>query len=254
MNIEVSIIIPCYAVGATLVADIMPKIEVLDTLGCSYELLIVLDGPDNDAEAQALQLEKTHPQVKLLKLKQNKGKGYAVRYGMSKAVGKYIGFMDVDNDINPQILAEMYKVIVKGDCDAVLPSKRHPESNVKYPGNRKLFSNLYNLYVRRFLGWPVSDTQLGAKLYRAELIKDIIQHCRINGFIFELEMLAHARAHGYTRFREIPVSLELTTRSTIRFSGTLKIIAETLKFSWDYKTGNIFNNQNANQETYSEDL
>ncbi len=254
MNIDISIIVPCYRVGKAVKADVLPKIQILEGLGCNYEIIMVLDGPDAEAEKSLEQLILENPKLKLIKLARNHGKGFAVRSGMKAAKGRFIGYMDSDNDINPKVLADMYRVIILGEIDAVLPSKRLAESKVTIPSNRKIFSGAYNTYVRKFLGWPISDTQLGAKLYRAELVNSIVELCEINGFVFELEMLAFAQAFGYKRFREIPVSLELHTKSTISLNNSWDIIAETLKFSWDYKFGNRYKKNYENFKTDSKVL
>jgi len=235
MNIELSIVVPSYHTGAKLTVSLVPKLAVLNKLSVPFELILVLDGPDILAEQQFQELNKTNPQLILISLPVNMGKGHAVRRGMEVAKGNYIGYMDVDNDIDADILSQMYKAIRIKQADAILPSKRHPASKVNYPKSRKLFSTFYNIYVRYLLGLKISDTQLGAKLYRRELVTAVIPDCRINGFIFELEMLELAKDQGFNQFLEIPVKLNLETESTIGVGNSWRIIKETLWLTWNYK-------------------
>lgn len=225
---KISLIVPCYKAGEFIKKAIDNKIRVLEGLGISYELIIVQDGSDEDARIE-LKNFKNNKNIKIVLLKKNHGKGYAVRRGMQQAKGEYIGYMDVDNDIEPNVIKDMYERIIERDYNAVLPSKMHPDSKIKYPVNRKIFSRIYNFIVRDIFKLNCFDTQLGAKLYTNKLIKTTLPYCVINGFAFELEILGVAKKLEILNMVEIPVTVNFKTQTTISLKSGIKVLSDTFK-------------------------
>lgn len=222
-----SLIIPAFKAGSFIEECLKTKIEILKTLKESYEIIIVVDGYDKHTIKSVHKFKKNR-NVKIIVIKRNHGKGFAVREGFKKAQGELIGYMDADNDINPKILKVGFQKLENLKFDAVLPSKNHPDSIINYPKSRKLFSRLYNYIVRKFFKLNISDSQLGAKFYTKKLVKEVLPKCKINGFAFEVEMIKIASKMGYNKFLEIPVEVNLKTKSTISFLNGVIVIFDTL--------------------------
>lgn len=225
--IELSLVIPAYKAGKFLKQALLEKQKVLNSLNIPFEIIVISDGYEKDTE-KVMNSLKGKKNIHFYNLAKNKGKGYAVRLGFQKAKGRIISYMDADNDIDPEVIKQGYLRLKESDFEAILPSKNHKESQTNYPHDRKLFSRIYNFMVRRIFILRCSDTQLGAKIYRRELIENVLPHCRINGFAFELEMLKIAQILGYNRFEEIPVRIDLKTKSTISFLNGLTVIKDSI--------------------------
>lgn len=226
-SIELSLIIPAYKAGKFLKQALLEKQKVLQSLNIPFEIIVIADGFDSETD-KALQTLKGNRNIHFYCLPKNKGKGFAVRLGFQKAKGRIISYMDADNDIDPEVIKQGYLRLKDSEFEAILPSKNHKDSQTNYPHERKLFSRVYNFMVRRIFLLKCSDTQLGAKIYRRELIEQVLPHCRINGFAFELEMLKVAQILGYNRFEEIPVRIDLKTKSTISFLNGLTVIKDSI--------------------------
>jgi glycosyltransferase involved in cell wall biosynthesis len=224
----ISIVVPTYHAGSFIKEAIKKKLDVLSSLNIPYELILVMDGKDELSREKITSFLKLK-NFKVVYLKNNHGKGFAVRRGMKVAKGNYIGYMDVDNDIDPIVIRNMYEVIKDNKYSAILPSKTHTLSKINYPFKRKLFSKTYHFIVNRFFNLSCSDTQLGAKLYSKTLVNNVLPLCEINGFAFELEMLMFAKQMNRLEFLEIPVVVNFKTQTTISLKNGLNVLSDTFK-------------------------
>lgn len=225
---EISLIIPVYKAGNALLTQLIKKIQVLAAITKRYEIILVFDGKDELAEKSIIELQR-HGHFYVIKSQRNYGKGHAVRAGMQKAKGKYVAYMDYDNDINPKIIKQMYAAIKKTGSNVILPSKRHELSKVKYSKLRKLYGKIYNFVLRLLFQIECKDTQVGAKMFKADFLRKILPYCEINGFAFEIEIIALAKIQNILTFTEIPVRVNLKTQSSIRMIDGLRVIVDTLK-------------------------
>ena len=88
-----SVIIPTYKQEKTIYQDLININETLKQIRYDYEIIVVVDGANIDnsyQEAKRTKLKK----LKVFSYKYNHGKGYAVRFGMSKTKGDYVSFID----------------------------------------------------------------------------------------------------------------------------------------------------------------
>ena len=64
-----------------------------------FEILIVVDGFVDKTYKLAKEMERDV--IRVFGYKTNRGKGYAVKYGMARALGDYLAFIDAGLEINP---------------------------------------------------------------------------------------------------------------------------------------------------------
>lgn len=224
-----SIIVPAYKQEKTIYQDLISILGVLDSLNREYELLLVVDGEVDDTKTEAQKV--THPRLMVYSYPQNQGKGYAVRFGMSKAQGDVIGFIDAGTEIDPQGIIMALAHLDWYQADVIVGSKQHPVAQVRYPLKRRLLSLIYWFLVRLGVGLRVRDTQTGLKLYRREVLDKVLPRLIVNHFSFDIEMLSVAHRLGHTRIFESPVRLtynfeDVTHASTWR--SIFKMLYDTL--------------------------
>ncbi len=210
-----SVVAPVHNGSAFIQANVAIIREELDAAGVPYELIVVSDGSvDTTVE---LALAAGSRDVRVFHYDRNVGKGYAVKLGLLSARGRYVGFIDSDLDLHPSELPRFLAAIQTGGLDAVIGSKRHPDSQVDYPTRRRVYSWFYQQLVRLLFRLDVRDTQVGIKLFRRELVDDVVPHLLVKRYAFDLELLAVARALGYSRIQEQPIRLDYAfTGSGIR--------------------------------------
>jgi glycosyltransferase involved in cell wall biosynthesis len=89
---------------------------VLDQTCQSFEIIVVIDGPDSDT-VRALQAE-TDARIRVFKNAQPLGAGRARNIGVAKANGRYVAFLDDDDEWLPAKLEE--QLSLAGGRDDVL--------------------------------------------------------------------------------------------------------------------------------------
>lgn len=233
-QISLSVIIPAYRAENFIEKNLKEVTNVLDTTKLAYEIICVVDGKVDRTRTVAEKTAARFPKkVKVLGYQKNRGKGYAVRYGMARARGDIIGFIDAGLEIDPESLINLHKVFNKQKADIVVGSKWHPKSEITYPLLRRVFSLGYLWLVKILFKVGVSDTQAGIKLFRRELVKKLLPQLTIDGFAFDIEMLMRSRDLGFSRIYEAPIKVKKKKghlESSIDASG---FITNAVKMFWD---------------------
>jgi len=168
------------------------------------------------------------------------GKGKAVRAGLARGRGRYLGFIDGDGDVPPELLAEFVEVVRKEQPDVVLGSKRHPDSQVVYPVARRLYSWGYQQLVRALFHLDVRDTQAGIKLVRREVLAEVLPLMVEEGYAFDLEMLVIARRLGHRDLVEAPVRIGRRFSSTVSRRVVFEMLRDTFTIWWRLRFGDAY--------------
>lgn len=206
-----SVVIPAYKQESTIVRDIKNIEKVLRALGYPFEIIVVADGMGDKTYKNAIRLKSKN--IHVFGYKDNQGKGFAVKYGMEKAKGDVVGFIDAGMDIHPSGLRMLLNHMEWYDADIIVGSKMHPVSQVKYPLYRKVLSWGYRLLTATLFGFKVRDTQVGLKFFKRKVLRDILPKMRIKSYAFDIEILALAYASGYRRIFEAPIEINFKTSS-----------------------------------------
>jgi hypothetical protein len=93
-------------------------------------------------------------------------------------------------------------------ADMVIGSKRHPQSIVFYPWYRRFLSLIYQKLIRFLFSFNITDTQVGIKLFRGELVREVLPYLKLNHYGFDLEIISIAVALGYDNILEAPIRLD----------------------------------------------
>lgn len=221
-DLDLSVVIPAYNEADRIAETVRVTIEELRKLDCTYELVIVDDGSADHTHRQAREVaaQQTEPgygEVHVVTYDRNGGKGYAVRYGAACTKGKFVAFLDADLELHPRLLARLLKIQANTNADIVIGSKRHPDSVIDYPRERKLYSTIYYYLCRVLFGLPVHDTQTGIKLLRGDFARQVLPTLTVDRFAYDLEMLAVAHHLGL-RIAEAPIELTFN-RPFARING-----------------------------------
>lgn len=227
---SLSLIVPAFN-AKTIDSDLKKIDHFLNTLGIKYEIICVVDGLKSSRDQTLNKANKLKlKNLKVISYPQNRGKGFAVRFGFSQATAEIIGFFDAGNDIKVENLKTALDIFEQNDADAVIGSKIHNQSRVtNYPKGRKLLSLFTQTTPKLLLGLNVSDTQVGLKLFSQRLIKKALPKLTINGFAFDLEILLFAKKMGYKKIFETPVDVTYNSQSTIKLRSLLDFLVDYLR-------------------------
>lgn len=222
-----SVVVPTYKQEKTILKDLKKIEETLKQIRYDFELIVVVDGKRADQTWEKLQLIKS-PKIKVTGYDYNHGKGHAVRYGMARARGDLIAFLDAGMDLNPNGLSMLLEHFEWYNADVIIGSKRHPVSKVNYPLQRKILSWGYQLLCRILFGLNVRDTQVGMKFFRRQVLEDVLPRLLVKQYAFDIEILSVAHRLGYKRIFEAPIEAEWSKESSLVSKSVLKTILRML--------------------------
>jgi glycosyltransferase involved in cell wall biosynthesis len=223
----VTVVVPVYNQAGTIVENVRTIRERVERgLGGSLELIVVSDGSIDQSEERLL--EDAPDLARVIHYDRNLGKGFAVKAGSLAAAGRYISYVDSDLDLDPVAIPGFVETAQRDSLDFVIGSKRHPDSVVHYPATRRVSSWLYQQLVRLLFRLDVRDTQVGLKVFRREVADEVMPLLVVKQYAFDLELLAVARALGFGRLREMPITLRYRfTGSGVRSIAVLFALLDT---------------------------
>jgi glycosyltransferase involved in cell wall biosynthesis len=226
-----TLIVPIYNGAAYAAENVREIVRTLGTIGEAFEVLVVCDGSTDDTQARVRNIGDPH--VRVLHYGQNLGKGHAICFGVPHARGRLVGWLDGDLDIDPQAIVAGVRRFEHGDIDAVIGSKRHRDSEVDYPPLRRVLSWGFQLLARSLVQVNVRDTQVGAKVFRREMLDVVLPLLLIKQYAFDLELLAVGGQFGFDRIEEMPVRLHYRfTGTTINSQAVQRMFTDTLAIAY----------------------
>ena len=219
-----SIIIPAFEESAKIVADIRAATAFLKKHDIPGEIIVIDDGSHDGTAAEA---EKAPPAVgipcRVFRLDANRGKGHAVRTGMTHAIGDYVMFADSGCCVPYNNVLPGLKMLADGDCDIAHGSRKMKGCKIHRPQSRlrKICSRAFRWFINAWLKIPphLTDTQCGFKIYRNDVAKKLYAECITDGFTFDVEIIMRAHRYGY-RIKEFPVEWTCDCDSRITLSRT----------------------------------
>jgi glycosyltransferase involved in cell wall biosynthesis len=224
-RVELSVIVPAYREGNRIYGNITKLLDELNRLDATYEVVIVSDGNTDSTVREAKRVAS--PRVRVFHYPMNVGKGFALSLGVDQCVGELVTFIDADMELDPANIAGFIKLMEDSNCDAVIGSKRHPESKVAYPRFRRFQSWVYQMLIRVLFNLNVRDTQTGLKLFRRKVLVETLPLLAIKKFAFDLELLVVARQLGYRNVCEAPISLDYQFESTVNMRSAFWALWDT---------------------------
>lgn len=196
---DLTIVIPAYReakrIGKTLdeLANFLTSDKTLKTK--LVEVIVVAADADDGTHNIALAKRQLFQHFRLLRPGPKVGKGRDVRYGMLRARGKAVLFMDADLATPLKYLPIFYKHHTEGGYDVVIATRNLHKHHPNFW--RRLLSNCGNLIFRVASGVWIEDSQCGFKLFSSEASKACFSRLTILGWSFDMEVLAIAKARSF---------------------------------------------------------
>lgn len=203
-----SIVIPAFNEAARLPATLEMTLQHLNGRDGAFEIIVVDDGSTDDTAGLVRSTAGASNHVRLIRLPQNFGKGFAVRSGIINAEGDRVLFMDADGATPLTELAVLEAHMNGTGAEIVIGSRAHlPGSTtvVKARWFRHVAGRTFHQFVKLFGVSGIADTQCGFKLFSHEAAMAIATRMRMRGFSFDVEMLWIGRELGYS-IREVPIN------------------------------------------------
>ena len=203
---RLTVIIPVYNEEATIAA-LLTRVAEEHVPGYEKEIIVVDDGSVDDSKSkikyQISNIEnRTKTSIQLISLKQNHGKGYALRQAFDVASGDIMLIQDADLEYSPSDWGKLLEPFSNPRIDIVYGSRflgPHLSTMYLYAMGNKFVTLVTNILYNT----NITDMETGYKLFR----RSVLDHIRLTAkrFDFEPEFTAKALKAGFQIY-EVPIS------------------------------------------------
>lgn len=197
---KISVIIPVYNEFRTF-GQVLERVRQAPLPeGCSKEIVVIDDG-STDGTAQILR-EHTRAGIILShRSTENRGKGVAIRTGITLASGDVVLIQDGDLEYDPNDYARILEPILNGSADVVYGSRFLGEPTGMALKNR-IANRILTVTANLLYNAHLTDEATAYKAFRSSILRELHLECR--RFEFCPEVTAKMRRLGYT-IHEVPI-------------------------------------------------
>jgi glycosyltransferase involved in cell wall biosynthesis len=205
--VKLSVLIPVYNEERTL-EEVIRRVRAIQL---PKEIILVDDGSKDRSREILARLQEEHGrapdplnELRVLLQPTNQGKGAALKVAIDQVSGDIVIVQDADLEYDPQDYAALIEPIEHGLADVVY--------GTRFAGggaHRVLFfwhsmgNRVLTLISNMLTNLNLSDMEVGYKVFRAEVLKNIKLESKRFGF--EPEVTMKLARKGY-RFYEVPIS------------------------------------------------
>lgn len=151
-----------------------------------WNLIVVNDGSTNgNVEHEKKHLQQAIPNVHLIEYRENMGKGFALRRGISTSTADKIIYTDIDFPYAHQSFAAVINALTQAD---VVLSKRDERYYRHVPPARKFISKVLKSIIKTVMRFDFTDTQAGLKGFDQH-IKHHFLSATSHRYLFDLEFV-----------------------------------------------------------------
>ena len=229
---QLSVVIPAYDEARRIERSLAETLRYLATRPQSSEIVVVDDGSKDHTADLVEAYAATRPQVRIVRLPVNRGKGAAIRAGVAVTRGARVLVMDADLATPIEELALLEPALDAG-AEIVTASRAVGTSDVRRAQShvRVLLGRLGNLWIR---GWAVPgilDTQCGFKLFTGDVARDLYSRCHEDRFGIDIEVLHLARRLRHP-IAEVGVRWAHQSGSKVRPRDYLDVLIRVPRIVW----------------------
>ena len=196
MNPYISIIVPAYNEEAR----IKNTLEAIKNIKEINEIVVVDDGSSDNTTKVASEVKSE--KIVVLKLDKNKGKGYALNYGLKIAMknADIIGFLDADLGSSANDVKKLIDPILDDEADVVIA--KFPPAKKK--GGLGFVKGLAKDSVFEMTGVELDATLSGQRLFKKEVLEKFNEIPF--GYGVEVGMTIDILKYGY-KIKEVLVNM-----------------------------------------------
>jgi dolichyl-phosphate beta-glucosyltransferase len=182
------------------------KEQAIHQQSLPFQIIIVNDG-SSDATVQSVQrlvkkeyikTVQTTTAIKFLTLKQNAGKGAAVKAGMLHSTANLALMLDADGATTIDSLYSLLNEMKTSRAHIVFGSRAHLQDKSKAERSfvRTLLMKAFHFFVEFLIESNVKDTQCGFKLFHGDVIQSLFGNLHLQRWAFDTELIVIAKQLG----------------------------------------------------------
>ena len=229
--VDVSLVIPAYNEETRLGPTLARCVRFLAASPWRWEIVVVHDGSTDGTVALCRRMAAEIPDLRVVETRPNRGKGHAVRAGVRAARGAAIVMYDADGATPIAEIAKLLAPLARGEAAIAIGSRYVGGRGTDQPLWRRLWSRLAHFVMQRTLVPGIADAHCGCKAFTAAAGRDLFGRSTVDGWSFDLEILALALRLGYA-VAEIGVEWRDDRRSRVRpVRDLFGVIAEAIRIA-----------------------
>ena len=209
MRNDLSIILPIYNEEKRLKKSLeqiykFQKENILFNL----EFIIVNDGSidKSDYILKKFLKKKKISNLNYIKIKKNKGKGYALKLGVKKSKKKWILTSDIDLSV-PLSQVNIWfekEILVNKKNTVYFGNREDKKSKINKKFYRFLLGIFFNLIIKILFKIKLKDTQCGFKLYKSKIAKKNFKKIKTYGYAHDVELIKYL-LEDKVKIKELPI-------------------------------------------------
>lgn len=168
-ELHISLVIPVYNEEPNLRALMERLRRVMESLGRSYEIILVDDG-STDKSLDVLKEFTVYPEVKVVELARNYGQHAAILSGFSIVKGEIIVTLDADLQNPPEEIPKLVRTMEEGNFDVVGTVRSRRQDSIL----RTLPSKLMNVVARKITKCNMTDWGCMLRAYRRDIVERMV--------------------------------------------------------------------------------
>jgi glycosyltransferase involved in cell wall biosynthesis len=230
-----SLVIPAYNEEGRIARTLDAYLPVFS----DSEIIVVLDGCTDRTTNLVLKAAAGNPRLRAIQTAERLGKGGAIVAGMIHATADVIAFADADGATEAADLRKLC-ALARSTTGAVVGSRWLAGADVVVPQPlvRRAASRVFNRLVRGLFGLQVSDTQCGAKAFRACDVLPVLGEVETGDFAFDVDLLVTLARRGFS-ITEVPIrwrhvggsKVDLVHGATKMLLAVLRLRLRTSRFA-----------------------
>jgi dolichyl-phosphate beta-glucosyltransferase len=204
---SIAIIIPCYNEAS--------RMQVLEFVSFAnkhpdVQFYFVNDGSTDNTENVLSQVQQSST-AKIVSSKKNCGKAEAIRNGLLAAMQdqhEILGYMDADLSTELEEFLQLKNILIEKRLDIVLGSRiKKIDTVIERSFFRHIVGRIIATIIDQKFRLGVYDTQCGAKIFRLDIVKNILNEKFYTKWFFDVELLLRIRKQSKDfAAAEVPLS------------------------------------------------
>lgn len=212
METEVSIIIPAYNEGSSIISGLLKVQEAVQT---KHEILVIVDTATDSTALPVKELNKKNPGIKLVVSDYPKGPANAIRYGFAISKSPVCVVTMSDGCDDPRQIDDLVRLVNRGVVVAAASRYMPGGQQVGGPRFKGFLSRTAGLVLYYLAGVGTRDATNSFKAYDRNFLNRAIPESK-HGFELGIELTAKARRYRLA-IAELPTTWIDRTYGTSNF-------------------------------------
>ena len=230
-SLTLSVVVPSFNEERRLASTLTTLCNHLHQQPWDWEIRVVDDGSADGTARIAESFSTTQPRV-VVQREPHRGKGGAVKAGLTAASGEYRFICDADLSMPVEEIGRFLPPLATGFDVAIGTREGRLARRIGEPAYRHWAGRLFNFVVQRLALPGIEDSQCGFKMFTAAAVSAIFPRVIVDGWAFDVEVLTIAREQ---RLRIVEVPIEWHYRADSRLSmlkDGASMLRELLRIKW----------------------